>query len=75
MIEASRYVSEFAGGHGCVRDIIEQVLRARDDWARDSRGMHSSEYRPRSQVKPKSNERGCLKLLDSPFFIFRNSRN
>jgi len=25
-----------------VRDIIEQVLRARDDWARDSRGMHSS---------------------------------
>lgn len=42
MIEASRYVSEFAGGHGCVRDIIEQVLRARDDWARDSRGMHSS---------------------------------
>ncbi len=41
-IEASRYVSEFAGGHGCVRDIIEQVLRARDDWARDSRGMHSS---------------------------------
>ena len=32
----------FAGGHGCVRDIIEQVLRARDDWARDSRGMHSS---------------------------------
>lgn len=42
VIEASRYVSEFAGGHGCVRDIIEQVLRARDDWARDSRGMHSS---------------------------------
>lgn len=30
------------GRHGCVRDIIEQVLRARDDWARDSRGMHSS---------------------------------
>ena len=42
VIEASRYVSEFAGGHGCVRDIIEQVLRARGDWARDSRGMHSS---------------------------------
>ena len=42
VIEASRYVSEFAGGHGCVRDSIEQVLRARDDWARDSRGMHSS---------------------------------
>lgn len=42
VIEASRYVSEFAGGHGCVRDIIEQVLRARGDWARDSQGMHSS---------------------------------
>ena len=69
VIEASRYVSEFAGGHGCVRDIIEQVLRARDDWARDSRGMHRLEYR-RVAVKPKSNERGCLKLLDSPFFHF-----
>lgn len=26
------YVSAFKGGHGCVRDIIEQVLRARGDW-------------------------------------------
>lgn len=26
------YVSAFAGGRGCVRDIIEQVLRARGDW-------------------------------------------
>ena len=26
------YVSAFPGGRGCVRDIIEQVLRARGDW-------------------------------------------
>jgi 3-deoxy-D-manno-octulosonate 8-phosphate phosphatase (KDO 8-P phosphatase) len=31
-IEASHYVSPFRGGEGCVRDIIEQVLRARGDW-------------------------------------------
>ena len=32
VIEAARYVSEFNGGRGCVRDVIEQVLRARGDW-------------------------------------------
>ena len=26
------YVSAYPGGRGCVRDIIEQVLRARGDW-------------------------------------------
>lgn len=26
------YVSAFGGGRGCVRDIVEQVLRARGDW-------------------------------------------
>lgn len=26
------YVSAYAGGQGCVRDILEQVLRARGDW-------------------------------------------
>lgn len=26
------HVSGFDGGRGCVRDVIEQVLRARDDW-------------------------------------------
>jgi len=41
-IEAARYVSEFRGGHGAVRDIIEQVLRARGDWARDSQGVTPS---------------------------------
>ena len=42
VIEASRYVSEFPGGHGAVRDIIEQVLRARGDWARNSKGVTPS---------------------------------
>jgi len=42
VIEASRYVSEFRGGHGAVRDVIEQVLRARGDWARDSMGVTPS---------------------------------
>lgn len=39
VIEASRYVSEYAGGKGCVRDIVEQVLRARGDWARHLKGV------------------------------------
>ena len=39
VIEASRYVSEFRGGEGAVRDIVEQVLRARGDWAKNSEGV------------------------------------
>ena len=42
VIEASRYVSEFRGGEGAVREIVEQVLRARGDWARDSMGVTPS---------------------------------
>ena len=42
VLEVSRYVSEFNGGQGAVRDIIEQVLRARGDWARDSMGVTPS---------------------------------
>lgn len=38
-VEAARYVSEFRGGEGAVRDVVEQVLRARGDWARDSMGV------------------------------------
>lgn len=29
---ASAYISDLAGGEGCVRDIIEQVLRAQKNW-------------------------------------------
>lgn len=42
VIEVSRYVSEFRGGEGAVRDIVEQVLRARGDWARSSMGVTPS---------------------------------
>ena len=71
VIEASRYVSEFAGG-----------LRARHHRTGTPRqgrlgprfpGHAQLEYR-RVAVKPKSNERGCLKLLDSPFFIFQKQQ-
>ncbi len=39
VIEASRYVSEFDGGRGAVRDIIEQVLRAQGNWAKNTKGV------------------------------------
>ncbi len=42
VIEASRYVSEYPGGRGCVRDIIEQVLRAHGKWALNSEGVNGS---------------------------------
>lgn len=39
VIEASRYVSEFEGGRGAVRDIVEQTLRAQGQWAKDRTGV------------------------------------
>lgn len=33
--ERAVYISELSGGYGCVRDIIEQVLRAREDWLKE----------------------------------------
>lgn len=39
VIEASRYVSEFTGGHGAVRDIVEQVMRSQDKWAKNLKGV------------------------------------
>jgi 3-deoxy-D-manno-octulosonate 8-phosphate phosphatase (KDO 8-P phosphatase) len=38
-VEASRYVSEYDGGHGAVRDIFEQVLRAKGLWAKNLKGV------------------------------------
>ncbi len=38
VVGISRYVSQFPGGRGCVRDVIEQVLRSRGDWV--SSGEH-----------------------------------
>ena len=42
VVGISRDVSQFRGGEGCVRDVVEQVLRARGDWARDSQGVTPS---------------------------------
>jgi len=28
----SRYISNFGGGKGCIRDVIEQVMRAQGIW-------------------------------------------
>lgn len=33
--ETASYVSRFNGGYGCVRDLIEQILRARGQWMSD----------------------------------------
>lgn len=32
VLNAARYISAYKGGEGCVRDVVEQVLRARGDW-------------------------------------------
>lgn len=37
--EVSVYVSPFDGGHGCCRDVIEQVLRAQGHWLSDRRAF------------------------------------
>ena len=42
ILEAARYVSEYPGGRGCVRDIVEQVLRARGQWALHAKGVNCS---------------------------------
>ena len=39
VLEAAIYVSEYNGGAGAVRDIIEQVLRVKGIWALDSKGV------------------------------------
>lgn len=31
----SKYISSFNGGYGCVRDVVEQVLKVRGDWMTD----------------------------------------
>jgi len=33
--QIARYISTFPGGKGCVRDVIEKVLKLRDDWEMD----------------------------------------
>jgi len=40
MKDISRYISAFAGGKGCVRDVIEKVLRVRGQWSVDAKPLH-----------------------------------
>lgn len=35
----SRYVSPMAGGRGCVRDVVEQVLKVQGKWLSDARAF------------------------------------
>lgn len=39
VLEAAIYVSEYAGGKGAVRDVIEQVMRVKGTWALDMKGV------------------------------------
>jgi 3-deoxy-D-manno-octulosonate 8-phosphate phosphatase (KDO 8-P phosphatase) len=34
--ELSAYVSPLVGGAGCVRDLIEKIMRVRGDWSEDT---------------------------------------
>ena len=39
VLESAIYISEYKGGVGAVRDIIEQILRVKGLWALDSKGV------------------------------------
>ncbi len=43
VLEVARYISEYNGGAGAVRDIIEQVLRVQGKWALDCQGVIASD--------------------------------
>lgn len=34
--ETAIYISKFSGGYGCGRDILEQVMKAQDNWLNDT---------------------------------------
>lgn len=34
--QAALYISPFNGGYGCVRDLLEQILRAQGEWLKDA---------------------------------------
>jgi 3-deoxy-D-manno-octulosonate 8-phosphate phosphatase (KDO 8-P phosphatase) len=40
ILRLAKYISPQRGGHGCVRDVIEKVLKLNDHWLLDS-GLHS----------------------------------
>lgn len=35
----ARYISPFSGGYGCVRDLIEQVMKAKGEWMSDAKAF------------------------------------
>lgn len=37
--ETATYVSRFNGGYGCVRDVVEQVLKAKGEWLADDKAF------------------------------------
>lgn len=39
VLATARYISRFNGGYGCVRDVVEQVLRANGQWMADSKAF------------------------------------
>ena len=39
VLETALYISEYRGGEGAVRDVLEQVLRVQGKWALDSKGV------------------------------------
>lgn len=36
---AATYISHVNGGYGCVRDLVEQVMRAKGDWLKDAKAF------------------------------------
>lgn len=34
--QTARYISRFDGGYGCVRDLLEQILKAKGQWLSDA---------------------------------------
>jgi 3-deoxy-D-manno-octulosonate 8-phosphate phosphatase (KDO 8-P phosphatase) len=43
VLETALYISEYNGGAGAVRDIIEQVMRVKGTWALDSKGVFADD--------------------------------
>jgi 3-deoxy-D-manno-octulosonate 8-phosphate phosphatase (KDO 8-P phosphatase) len=43
VLQTAVYISEHNGGAGAVRDIIEQVLRAKGCWAKNLKGVLGSD--------------------------------
>lgn len=35
----ARYISRFGGGYGCVRDVMEQVMKAQNKWLADDKAF------------------------------------